>query len=265
MHYAYDAQSRQIWKSDAAGTEHQMIFSDGGRLFEDRVVAVGSAVDGTVRLRRYLYNTKGRLESVTQWDNATPGGGATPLDEAAFYFDDWGKLAVAQTDVDSGVGGAGEPTYEIDYEWHKAGPAGRRVVRPDSAEYPSGDRLEYRYNGADYNEELSRPNAMVMFAGGGTVGVTKSTSEYLGWGQLTTFAYSTTDIQMTIMGPPLPGPTSSKPTAPGLSGPGTPNSPGPRDKHETGGPTTPGSRVPGTPGPNGPALFEDILQFIGIG
>ena len=81
-------------KKDSAGTEHEMVFDSGGRMHEDRVtLAPGSIVDADVLMRRFEYDTEGRLSDVTQWDTTTPDGSAVPLDAAQFTFDDW-KWAV---------------------------------------------------------------------------------------------------------------------------------------------------------------------------
>ncbi len=121
--------------------------------------------------------------------------GVTATDSTRFEFDEWGNMIKASTDPDSEMGGTGVAASDIDYGYEKT-TSGRRVLRPTTTTYPSGESYEFKYTGADYAGALSRPNSMSESSTTNLV----ATWEYLGWGQIVGITYPDADISMTMLG-----------------------------------------------------------------
>ncbi|MCP3880835.1 MAG: hypothetical protein GY701_20940, partial [Sulfitobacter sp.] len=190
--FAYDVQERTFWKKDAAGTKRQYDFNAAGRLHKDIALELGTGVDGSVRMREYLYDVRGQMTDAIQYGDTS---GVTATDSTQFEFDEWGNATRASTDPDSEMGGAGVAAYSIDYGYEKA-PLGRRTVRSTTTTYPSGEGFQFLYDGADYNNALSRPNSMEEISTNGLV----ADWSYLGWGQIVAMSYPDANITMTMLG-----------------------------------------------------------------
>src|SRR5882724_822451 len=67
VEYRYNRLGEIIGQKDQNGTEHAYEYDRLGRLVEDRVTALGTGIDGTVRRIAQRYNRVGRLESVSSW------------------------------------------------------------------------------------------------------------------------------------------------------------------------------------------------------
>ncbi|MDF1838374.1 MAG: hypothetical protein P1V35_10925 [Planctomycetota bacterium] len=189
--FAYDVQERTFWKKDAAGTKRGYEFDDSGRLHKDIALELGTSVDGSVRMREYLYDVRGQMTDAIQYADTS---GVTATDSTQFEFDDWGNTTKASTDPDSEMGGTGVAASDIDYGYEQA-PLGRRVIRPTTTTYPSGEGYQFQYTGADYNNALSRPNSMVETSTSNLA----ATWDYLGWGQIVGMTYPDADISMTML------------------------------------------------------------------
>src|SRR5262249_40888412 len=95
VRFAYNGQKEVIWKKDQepSGTTANVIQSDYdgvGRLTERRVTTVGTNFDGAVRRIETTYDTLGRRQLVTQYDNASVGSGSV-VNEVCFTYDGWGN------------------------------------------------------------------------------------------------------------------------------------------------------------------------------
>jgi RHS repeat-associated protein len=190
--FAYDVQERTFWKKDAAGTKRQYEFHDSGRLHKDIALELGSGVDSAVRMREYAYDVRGQMTDAIQYGDTA---GVTATDSTQFEFDEWGNTSKASTDPDSEMGGTGAAAYDIDYGYEKAA-LGRRTVRPTTITYPSGEGFQFLYDGADYNNFLSRPNSMEEVSTNGLV----ANWDYLGWGQIVGMSYPDANVSMTMLG-----------------------------------------------------------------
>ena len=101
------------------------------------------------------YDSTGRLETATQYDNATVGSG-TVQDQVKYSFDGWGNLDTVQQDNNSAVVASGDE-YELSYTFEKA-TTGRDTVRMATMKLPSGAdyTLQYSSLGNAHDEEASR-------------------------------------------------------------------------------------------------------------
>ncbi len=142
--FAYNAQGQQIWTKDQDGNVIETDFDDRGREAHRQVTTLITGFDGAVRRISTTYDSLGRRQLVTQYDNATVGSGSV-VNEVKFTYDDWGKLEKFEQDRDSAVTGGGND-YEVSYTYAKA-TSGRNTVRRTGMTTPDGTSLTYTYLG----------------------------------------------------------------------------------------------------------------------
>ncbi|MBX3363099.1 MAG: hypothetical protein KF705_16890, partial [Phycisphaeraceae bacterium] len=153
--FAYNAPGQLIWQSDQAGNVIETDFDAGGRETHRRATTIASGFDATVKRISTTYDSLGRTELVTSWDNATPGSGSV-LNEVKNGFDGWGNLTSFKQDPDSAVGGSG--FYEVSYSIAKAATAGTRQTLRRSSMTLAGKTwtLEYSSTGSLLDADASR-------------------------------------------------------------------------------------------------------------
>ncbi len=126
--YAYNAQGQLIWQKDQAGNVIEFAYDDSGRREHQMVTTLIGGFDGAVRRITSDFDDFGRVETVTQYDNASPGSG-TATDQVKYTYDDWWNVTDFEQDHNGLVGAGGSvDDYEVEYLYDKA-TDGRRVVR----------------------------------------------------------------------------------------------------------------------------------------
>jgi len=153
--YAYNAQSQEIWRKDQAGNVIEKDYDDSGRLEHDRATTVDTDFDGDIKRISFGYDSSGRREKTTQYDNATVGSG-TVQDEVQYTFDGWGNIEKVQQDNNSAVSGGGDD-YELSYTFEKA-TTGRDTIRMATMTLPSTAGYTFQYSSLSnaHDEEASR-------------------------------------------------------------------------------------------------------------
>jgi YD repeat-containing protein len=143
VRYAYNAQSQEIWRKDQAGNVIETDYDDSGRQTHRRVTTLASGFDGVVRRISTTVDSLGRVERVTQYDDATVGSGSV-VDEVKYEYGGWGNLTSFKQDRDSAVGGSGY--WEVAYTYAKA-TDGRNTLRRTQVTLPGGTVYKYHYRG----------------------------------------------------------------------------------------------------------------------
>ncbi|MCA9295578.1 MAG: RHS repeat protein, partial [Phycisphaerales bacterium] len=143
---AYNAQNQLIYRNDPAGNIIEPVYDDAGREIHRKVTTLAGGFDGDVRRITTAYDTSGRVSTVGQYDNATPGSGSI-VDEVKFTYEAWGNLDTFEQDHNSAVGAGGSvDDYEVSYSYAKA-TDGRHSVRRSTMTTPSGNVITYNYAG----------------------------------------------------------------------------------------------------------------------
>jgi RHS repeat-associated protein len=145
--FAYNGQEVLIWKQDQApsgstGNVIQSDFDGVGRLTERRVTTVGTNFDNAVLRIETTYDTLGRPQLVTQYDNAAVGSGSV-VNEIRFTYDGWGNLTAYEEDPNSAVDAGGSvDDFELDYGYDK-NTSGRQTLRRKNQQFNVGTAANY--------------------------------------------------------------------------------------------------------------------------
>jgi YD repeat-containing protein len=152
--FAYNAQSQRIYKQDQAGNVLEYDYDDSGRPEHERATTIAADFDDAIKRITQTYDDVGRLEKVTQYDNAAVGSGAVQ-DEVKYLFDDWWNIRKIRQDNDSAVGASGY--YEIIYAYEKQ-TTGRNTARRSSVTAPSGNVCDFKFRstGGRHDDDCSR-------------------------------------------------------------------------------------------------------------
>jgi YD repeat-containing protein len=121
--FAYNAQGQLIAKTDQTGTTIETVYDTAGRKIHRLVTNIHADLDDTVRRITMTYNSRGQVETVTQFDTTTIGDPDTSgvLDQVRYTYDDWGLVRgfliarTADSDADGDVDGA-DATYHSAYD-----------------------------------------------------------------------------------------------------------------------------------------------------
>jgi RHS repeat-associated protein len=178
--YAYNAQGQQVYAKDQAGNVIENDYDTGGRQTQRRVTTLAGGFDGAVKRIATAYLSRGLVDTVTQYDNATVGSGSV-TDQVQYTYDGWGNLTAFKQDVDSVIGGSGRASFEVDYSYAVATPTGGRVtVRREDETLPDGTDIKYNYGSAGSLAEAAvRVDSISQT-------VTLASYAYLGAGQVVT-------------------------------------------------------------------------------
>ena len=142
--FGYNALGELISRTDQAGTVLVFEYDAEGRLIHERATTVASGLEDDVRRITRSFDSAGRLNRVTQYDNASTSSGAV-LDEVEAQYSNWGVLQHVRQDHDSvASGGSGASPYVVSFVAAKStGP--RKTIRRTSMSLPSGDSVSYSY------------------------------------------------------------------------------------------------------------------------
>ena len=142
VEFQYNRTGELIWKKDQNGTAHSYEFDNLGRLLHDRVTALGSGVDGTIKRISTAYHVVGNVKSVTSYDNATIGSGNV-VNEVKYEYDANAMLAREYQNPSGAVNVATTLYTGYSYSATKSGDFFTRRLRPTSMRYPGGTTLAY--------------------------------------------------------------------------------------------------------------------------
>ncbi|MEE9131413.1 MAG: RHS repeat domain-containing protein, partial [Phycisphaerales bacterium] len=185
--FAYNAQGQQIWSRDQELNIFQTDYDDVGREEHRRVTTLDAAFDNRILRITTVYDDLGRIETVSQYDNATVGSG-TIQDEVKYTYDGWGNLTNFEQDNNSAVGAGGSiDDYEVKYNYAKK-TGGRNTIRRTTLWQLHASiikkTLTYEYSSANglHDNDVSRVTKVKVGNGPGATIV--AMYDYLGVGQI---------------------------------------------------------------------------------
>ena len=89
--YFYIRQAERIILEDQNGSVHSYEYDKLGRLLHDRVVTLGTGVDGAIRRITFAYHVRGMVLTITSYDNASPGSG-TIVNQVILTYNDFNQV-----------------------------------------------------------------------------------------------------------------------------------------------------------------------------
>lgn len=115
---AYNALGQGIYRKDQAANVIQTDYDSAGRSTYRRATTVGGSFNSDVLRIGTSYTSKGQVDAVTQYSNATVGSGSV-VDEVKYVYDDWGNISNFRQDRDSAVSSSGGTNgyQEAAYTW----------------------------------------------------------------------------------------------------------------------------------------------------
>lgn len=158
LSYTYDRQGRNIGTTDANGTEHVFDLDKLGRVWEDRVVTLGTPVDGAVRRISRAYDARGLVSSITSHDDPTVGAG-TVVNQVVNEYDAFGQQTA---DIQSHSGAADGSTPRVSYTYADGS---ANTTRRTSVTYPSGKVVNISYGVAGSIDDRLDRMAQTQIAG----------------------------------------------------------------------------------------------------
>lgn len=93
--YAYNRQAERTNLTDQNGTVHTYEYDKLGRLLHDRVVTLGTGVDGAVLRISFAYHVRGMVLTITSYDNASVGSG-TIVNQVIQTYNDFNQVASSE-------------------------------------------------------------------------------------------------------------------------------------------------------------------------
>jgi RHS repeat-associated protein len=148
--YAYNALGEQVYMKDQLGSVIETDLDTGGRQTQRRVTTLGSGLDNAVLRIATTYTSRGQVEKVTQYSNATVGSGSV-VDDVKYVYDDWGNVTNFKQDVDSDldISPANQASFEVTYSYSNASPTnGATRVRRTGMTGPGNASQTFEYQSA---------------------------------------------------------------------------------------------------------------------
>lgn len=165
VRYGYNRQGEVAKARDQAGNIIQTDFDKLARETNRRATTISSGFDDTVKRISLAYDTHGRVDTVTQYDNASVGSG-TALDQVKYTYDAWGNVEKFEQDVDSAIGASGRGSFWTVYEFDPSNPTGgphlvRRTQHQIQSTSGSSQTVVYSYGtSGGINDKASRLQSM---------------------------------------------------------------------------------------------------------
>jgi RHS repeat-associated protein len=148
--FTYNRQSQVTTLTDQNGTVHTYIFDLLGRPIDDRITAVGAGVDTAVLRIATVYEVRGLVQNITNYDNATVGSGNVVNDVQKSY-NTFSQLVTEYQSHSGAVNVSNTPNVQYAYANGSA-----NTIRPISMTYPNGRVLNYNYGVANgFNDGTS--------------------------------------------------------------------------------------------------------------
>jgi RHS repeat-associated protein len=160
LSYTYDRQGRNSGTTDANGTLHDFNLDKLGQIMEDRVVTLGTSVDGAVRRISRAYDARGLVSSITSHDDPTVGAGSV-VNQVVNEDDAFGQQTA---DIQSHDGAADGSTPRVSYAYADGS---ANTTRRTSVTYPSGKVVNISYGAVGSIDDRLDRMAQTQIAGEG--------------------------------------------------------------------------------------------------
>jgi RHS repeat-associated protein len=158
IEYAYSRQGEMLAKRDQNGTVHFLDYDKLGRNTQDRVMTLGSGVDGQVRRITRIYGVADRLLSITSYTQPLVRAGDV-VNQVVMDYNAVGLLAAEYQSHAGPVDMATTP--KVQYVYDDTTVAGEliKALRPTQLIYPNGRVVRYEYAESDSSSSSSGPVA----------------------------------------------------------------------------------------------------------
>jgi len=205
--FAYNALSEQVYKKDQAGNVLEYDYDTAGRRLHERASTIDVDFDDRVKRITMAYDSSGRVNTVTQYDNATAGSG-TALDQVRYTYSNWDTVSKFEQDLNGLVGASGSiDDYEVGYAelptTHASilAEGGNTVRRTRMRYYHNATELEdirfiYFNTTNSLDNDLSRVTRVYM----ADEFVPVATYDYNGLGHLVGIDYNEPDVMWDMFG-----------------------------------------------------------------
>jgi YD repeat-containing protein len=191
--YTYNRLGQQTTITDQRGTVRTLYYDTLGRLTNDCVSTVGSSTDNTVLQIAKTYEVRGMVQTVTSYNNATPGSG-TVLNKVELTYNSFSQLIEEQQSHSGPVGGS---TPSVQYAFD-TGASGSNEIRLNQLTYPNGRTISYSYGtGGGMNDYLNRIDT-IQDTTSGTTDLASYT--YLGASTVIQILYSEPSVSLDLWG-----------------------------------------------------------------
>jgi RHS repeat-associated protein len=135
--YGYNRLGQVTQQTAQTGTVRQFVYDQLGRKQTDKVITLGSGVDGTIQSMVYGYEVRGLLQNVTSYNSPTSG---TVVNDVLLQYNSFGQL---QTDFQSHSGAVNTGTTpSVGYAYANGS---SNTVRLNTITYPNARALNYAY------------------------------------------------------------------------------------------------------------------------
>ena len=152
---AYNRQGQIKLKTDQAGTVHSLLYDALGRLTDDCVTSFGTGIDQAVKRVTRTYEVRGLIDTLTSYNNATPGSG-TALNQISYTYNTFSQL-ITETQEHGGTTTGSSPKVQYAYDGGSA-----NEVRLNAFTYPNGNINSFNYGTSGQTDDLlSRVTAIL--------------------------------------------------------------------------------------------------------
>jgi RHS repeat-associated protein len=138
--YTYNRQGQPVNITDQRGTNRTLLYDPLGRVAYDGVTYLGGFTDPTVMGIGTTYEARGMVQSVTSYDNPTPGAGNV-LNQCLMAYNSFGQLIEEQQNH-SGAVKVSTPGVQYSYD---SGASNSNEIRLNGLVYPNGRVLTYNF------------------------------------------------------------------------------------------------------------------------
>jgi len=212
VRYAYNALGEIVAKKDQNGVVISKSYDKLGReTARSASVPSTSGIDTAVLRIAMAYQSRGAIDTVTQYDAAT---GGNVVDEVKFSYDEWGNLSEFRQDVDSVVesssgSGNNRGSFGVAYLYAKApSTTGRSLIRRTQAQFKAASAAFRTINyGYGSNNSIADHASRVATVSVGSA--TVASYDYLGSDHLVGTMLDQPDVSMRLFS--LSGTTYSYP------------------------------------------------------
>ncbi|MEQ9410365.1 MAG: RHS repeat-associated core domain-containing protein [Fuerstiella sp.] len=178
--------------TDQGGTVHEFDYDKLGRQTHDRVTALGSGVDGSVRRISTGFEVRGMKEKVTSWDDASVASGNV-VNQVQFTYNNFSQLTHDYQAHAGTVNVMSTPNVQYDYA-----SGDDNTIRPTSITYPDGREISFEYDSSgSMPDALSRIASIVDDDGSSTHLADYS---YLGLRTFVETDYTEPEVKYTLVG-----------------------------------------------------------------
>lgn len=182
----YNRLSQQTTITDQNGSVRTIDYDKLGRPVHDRVTALGSGVDGSVRRLSTSYEVRGMIETQTSYDDASTST-VNVVNEVENLYNSFSQLEKQYQAHGAAVNTSTTPKIQYAYA-----DGADNHIRMTTLTYPDGRELNYDYGSTDgVNDVLSRVESLID--DDGTTHLVDY--EYLGLGSVVETDYAEADVR----------------------------------------------------------------------